>query len=515
MLQLHRDSPAAPVNSRIDPPSLLTLPPLVGQIESMLPEAAPIYLVGGAVRDALLQRPTYDLDFAVNGDALRIARQMADALEGAYFAMDAVHGTGRVILTPSAGARFILDFTRFRGATLEEDLRARDFTVNAMAISLGPEREFYDPLGGSRDLKKKALRACAPDAFVQDPLRILRGVRLAVSLRFQLLPDTRQWMRAAASQLPQVSAERLRDELFRILEGPHPAAALQALDILGALVHVLPELSSLKAIPLNPGGVDAWKHTVRALQKLEDLLEVLGTRYDPGAAADLALAIVVMRLGRYRREITEHLTEELSTGRSARGLLFLATLYHEVGKAEITPAGDEPDLQYSQHAGRAAAAVKERARQLRLSVVEQAHLARIAQGHVRPALLSEAPHQPTRRAIYRFFRDLGPAGVDVCLLSLADFLALHAPAVPQDRWERHVEVIRGLLEAWWEHRSESIDPPEVLNGDDLIRVFGLEPGPRIGRLLEALREAQACGQIREREEALQLARTLLKEDPAT
>jgi tRNA nucleotidyltransferase/poly(A) polymerase len=182
----------------------LNFPALLDSVRAALtsrgtvPAGRTVYLVGGAVRDALLGRASHDLDFSMEGDAIRTARRIADALDGAFYTLDSERDTGRVIVTNTDGSRTIMDFASFRGADLETDLKGRDFTLNAMALSLS-DNSLHDPLGGAMDLKEKRLRACSPTSFSDDPARILRGVRLAAQFGFHILPETRTAMKTAGT----------------------------------------------------------------------------------------------------------------------------------------------------------------------------------------------------------------------------------------------------------------------------------------------------------------------------
>jgi poly(A) polymerase len=262
----------------------LVFPSLVDSVRQALPDGLTIYLVGGAVRDALVSHPTHDLDFALAGEAIKTARQVADMLphigngsilKADFYPLDAERDTGRVIVTNEDGTRTVMDFATFRGPDLESDLGGRDFTLNAIALNLR-DNSLFDPLGGAMDLKEKRLRACSPSAFMDDPVRILRGIRLAAKYGFQILPETRSAMKEAAGGLEKVSPERLRDELCRILDGPQPAACIRALDMLGALETVLPELSGLKGVEQRPPHVhDVWNHTLAVVSHLETILSIL------------------------------------------------------------------------------------------------------------------------------------------------------------------------------------------------------------------------------------------------
>lgn len=494
----------------------LTFPPLLDSVRAALPGDLTVYLVGGAVRDALLGRRTHDLDFALAREAIKTARSVANALQADFYPLDPERDTGRVIVTGADGKRTLMDFAAFRGPDLDSDLAGRDFTLNAIALDLRDD-SLHDPLGGALDLKEKRLRACSPSAFEDDPLRVLRGVRLAAEFGFHILPETRRAMKAAAGRLGDISAERLRDELFRILEGPKPAACLRALDLLGALDVTLPELARLKGVEQPPPHVhDAWAHTLSVLEHLEGILAALAPRYDPETTSDLIGGLLALKIGRYRENLADHFASPLNSNRSLRGLLFLAALYHDVAKPVTRMADEQGQLRFWDHDQQGAGMAAGRARLLALSNDEIQRVETVVRGHMRILFhtnrLLREEKSPSPRAVYRFFRDAGPAGVDLVLLALADLRATYEHTLPQETWSACLDVCRALLEAWFEQRAEQVAPPPLLDGRDLMRALSIQPGPLVGRLLEALREAQAVGDVSSREQALALARTRLEEE---
>ncbi len=313
--------------------------PLLERIISLLPTGFPIYLVGGAIRDALLNRPSYDLDFVTPGDSMKMARKLADELGAAYFPLDTERNVARVVLKAKDDASFQgahsmrVDFSTFQGADLFSDLQGRDFTMNAMAVEIHHLDRLVDPLSGTADLVSKRLRACSDNSFLDDPVRILRAVRFSVDLDLHIQPETLHLMQAAISHLPDISAERLRDELFRILSISHPTTSLQILDKLKVLDTILPEVCMLKDVQQStPHVMDVWNHTLDFLIRLESLLDVLAPEYDPEKAGNLTLDLVSLQLGRYKEQLAEHLNNALNPDRPHRGLIFLAGLYHDVGK---------------------------------------------------------------------------------------------------------------------------------------------------------------------------------------
>jgi putative nucleotidyltransferase with HDIG domain len=485
---------------------------LLAQVAAAIPDQVPLHLVGGAVRDALLGRSTLELDFALPEQVMKYARQVANRLGAAFFPLDQERDTARLILIDPPGQRRILDFAAYRGPDLESDLRGRDFTVNAMALDLRRGKALLDPLGGAADLQAKRLRACSPTSMKDDPLRVLRAVRIAAAYDFHILPETRSQMHAAVNQLPAVSPERLRDELFKILSGPQPHKCIRALDMLGVLSQVLPELVALKGVQQSPPHVhDVWEHTLGVLQQLDNVLKALYLHYSEESAANLLMGLLVLHLGRYRQEIDQHFQTELNIDRSLRGLLFLAALYHDIGKPQTKSVDESNRIRFFQHDQVGEKLLEERARSLRLSNLEIERARTIVRHHLRPVLLSQSSQPVTRKAIYRYFKDTGPAGVDVCLLSLADVLATYDLNITSEQWVRHLDVVRSLLQAWWEKPQESVSPPSIINGNELMEELNLQPGPVVGLLLEAIRENQAVGKIHAKDDAISLAKDYLKD----
>jgi tRNA nucleotidyltransferase/poly(A) polymerase len=484
---------------------------LLNEIGLILPPGVQAYLVGGAVRDAILGRPTNDLDFSVSQNAIGLGRRVADNLDGAFYALDTDRDTARVILYEPDGSRQILDFAGLRGVDINSDLLGRDFTLNAMALDLHGPPKLLDPLDGSNDMRSGLLRACSERAIVDDPLRILRGVRLASAYDLRIVPETTQLMRQAVHLLPRVSVERVRDELVRTLNGPRQAVSLRLLDAFGVLPDILPEIANLKGVEQSPPHInDVWVHTVDVISKLERVLSVLSLHHDPEVAANWALGFISVQLGRYREQIYDQLNDSITTGRSQRSLLFMAALYHDTGKPETFQIDDSGRIRFFKHEVIGSKLVASRGHFLRLSKDEVKYLENIVRNHMRPLSLTKAGNPPSRRAIYRFFRDTGQAGVDVCLLSLADTLATYGPKLPAELWADQLSVVRNLLESWFERQEEAVAPTAIINGGDLIEHFGIAPGPQIGELLNAIREAQATGQVTDRELALDFAKSWLE-----
>jgi len=473
--------------------SLLAVPEAGRRVLGLLVElgspARPLWLVGGAVRQLLATEPLADLDVALPDGAIVLGRRVADRLRARFVVLDEGRGAGRIVGAP--GQAPPVDLVDFRAPTLDGDLRARDFTVNALAVPLAGllrdgSAEVTDPTGGLADLRARVVRLCGPAAIADDPVRALRGVRLAMRSGWRLDPGAEAGIRAGAPLVTRVAAERVRDELVGILGEPGAALGLRMLDRLGVLAALLPESGPMRATaqPL-PHRFDVWEHALRAVEAVDALLADLDALVPWGPA------------------LREHLDEHLGGGVSRRETLRLAALLHDVAKPE-TRAEQGGRVRFFGHDAAGARRAAEIAARLRLPRRASQVLERLVAEHLRPMHLAQAG-EITRRARFRFFRALGDDASDLLLLALADAAALTGGS-PLAVWAGEGgAVVRALMAGADEEAAAATTPP-LLRGEEVMDAFHLAPGPAVGRLLERAREAQALGLVATREEALDYLR---------
>jgi putative nucleotidyltransferase with HDIG domain len=463
-------------------------------------------VVGGAMRDLLLGRPVHDWDFVVERDAISLARATADRLGAAFFPLDDERDTGRVVIRTSGGARTFLDFALRHGLDWRADLEARDLTVNAIALPLGAG-DVIDLFGGQADLDARLVRAVTERSFRDDPARMMRAVRLAGELNFQVEAQTAEWVRRDAALLSNVSAERVRDELGKLLAQPDAFTGVRRMDDLGLLEQVLPETAALRGVEQSaPHHWPALEHTLFVLGALERIVggeqdAVLPYLNAPGFVWDDAQRT----LANFREPLAAHLARPLGDERPAHVSLKLAALLHDCAKLQTRTVDEEGRTHFYRHEEIGAPIAAERVRTLRFTNVEMERVRAVVAHHLRPQQLADANGGVTRRAAYRYFRNVRDAGVDVVLLALADHVATHGPDVQPERWGRRIKAAGELLAEYWEWLAEDVAPPPLVSGHDVMLELGLTPGRRVGELLEVIREAQAAGEIATREEALALA----------
>jgi poly(A) polymerase len=466
----------------------------------------PAWLVGGAVRDRVLGRRTADLDVVLDGEPREAARALAGAARAAAFALSEEYGGWRVVARDGA---WQVDFERLRGVSLEEDLALRDFTVNAIAEPLGepgaaervsPEsvpgvvRELIDPLGGLEDLARRRLREAGPRAFAEDPLRVLRLVRLAVELDLEADPDTRARAQTHAAALGKVAPERIFMELRRVIDAPGAVAGLELMGEVGATAVVLPELEALRGVTQSRyHHLDVYGHTLEVLE------QVIALQEDP-------VAVLGGIEGRSRDGLTALLAEPLADGLTRGGALRWGALLHDAAKPltrEVRPSDGR--VTFIGHDARGAQLAGEVLTGLRASGRLQAHVAALVRNHLRLGFLVHQPQPLARRCVFAYLRSCEPVEVDVTLLSIADRLATRGERA-QEAIDAHLRLARGMLVDALDWRAAGGSPQPLLRGDELARELGIAAGPRLGELLEELAASQYAGEIANREEALERLR---------
>ena len=467
---------------------------------------APVWLVGGALRDLLRGREPHDLDFAVESDARAVARRLADSLGADVFDLDEGRQQSRVLVAD--GMVQAIDFTGLPQG-LEADLHRRDFTINALAAEVGPDGTLspvIDVHRGLVDLDASRLRMTSETALTSDPLRFLRAVRIAIEHGFEIEPATAEAIRRHAPLLPNAAAERQRDELVRIFETHRSARAVRLLDSLGLLAQVLPELLPAKGVeqPANHHYYDVFDHSVECLANLDAMLsrgEPLDTRHERMRA--------VFRWGLEGYPLDEYL-EGRSGAYSRRVLLKLAGLLHDVSKPETRTLEADGRIRFFGHPEKGARKAELICRRLRFGTRETRFVSLLVDNHLRPTMLSQDRSKPpSRRALFRFFRDLDDAAQSCLFLYLGDGSAAAGPRLTEDGWKRMVSYVAYLLA---EHaRVQVVFEPahRLVTGNDLIETLGLAPGPRLGEVLRAIEEAIAAEEVSSRDEAIDYARRLM------
>ena len=461
------------------------------------------------MRDALLGRPARDVDLVVDGDPIAAAARLARRLGGTAVTLDADLPVERVVLgRPIAGVRTI-DLQPPRG-DLAHDLRERDYTANAVAWDPRAPATLIDPLGGTADIRARRLRMVSPANLDADPLRLLRAVRLFAERLLRPDPETATAIRVRAGMVTSAAPERLQYELRLTLASHRAARALRLADTLGLIDPLLPELAEGRGFRQpKEHYYNVLQHQLAAVQALDRLLAPRAT----GAKARRLRAVTwhpEQGLGPWRRRWAGAAD---SPGGRRRAILKLATLLHDVAKPRTRGWRPDGRMHFFGHAEQGGKIARAALARLRFSRADQEVVALLVTEHLRPLQLSSG-ELPTRRAVFRFVRDLSGLEVDALLLSLADHVATVGPRLTPDDLVSHVAYSRWLLDTAEEIAAGTATRKRLLDGGVLMQALGLQPGSEVGRLLRAVEEAWAAGEIGTLDEALTLARRLHEQGEA-
>jgi poly(A) polymerase len=447
------------------------------------PGSPDAWLVGGAVRDALLGRgPLDDADIVVSGPPKDAARHLGKQLDGAVFELSVEFPTWRVTSRPHAAeGTWSIDVAALRAPDIESDLALRDFTVNAIAVPLaegGAAGDAIDPTGGLADLNARILRVASPTAFDDDPLRLMRLARLGAGLGLEPEAGTLAMARERAPLAVDPAGERRWAELRMLMGGADPLRGLDLLDAAGLTPVVLPDVAALRGVEQSANHhLDVHDHTIEVLRRWLDIERDIPAY--AGAAAE---------------RVEEALAQPLADEMTRRDGIRFAAILHDIGKP-ATRTEHNGFVGFRGHDDVGADMIIDLCAELRTSRRFAEYEAAIARHHLTLGFMThERPL--SRRRIWDYISDTGREALDVTLLTVADRLSAQGSGVPEQAIEAHLDLAREMLA---EIVAIEFDgPPEpLLAGDEIAALLGVE-GPDIGAAVRELAAAQFSEEVADR-----------------
>lgn len=446
---------------------MLQFPDIVFSPIEFLASGEAIFLVGGAIRDSLLNVTVKDIDYAVTVDPQGIARKFAEKHAGAFYVLDQERNSYRVLLNQASTKRMVFDFIQMRGNTIQDDLLERDFTINAMAVDLSRPGEIIDPLKGGRDLLDKRLKPVRESSIIDDPVRVIRAVRYAVDLGLSIDRETLLLIDQAVGCLDVISVERKRDELFKILAGKNIGTAMLLLKRFG--------IFSTLRLEVN----DDLDFTARTLKSLDQCISIVCGKTDPQKSPAFLTTSLLLKFGRLSERLAEHFFDLDPSGRMRKSLTLFAGLF-EANSDRI---------------------LKDMLAKFALSTGEITTVGKIVSGRQKTETFLAQPGGIPNRDVYKFFKEEGEVGIDLVIFALSFVFSKALDGHTQFTWLGMLDNADKCLESWFEH-PEIVNPKPLLNGKDLMFQFDLPPGPLVGDLLEGMKEEQASGEINTKVQAL-------------
>jgi len=450
-----------------------------------------VWLVGGFLRDSYIdpKKKKFDFDFCAEEKTLALVKAFSQKISAKFIILDKKQASYRVIVKKRNNV-YTYDFTSMRGKTFKEDLSLRDFTINTLAIDLGDKNlKVIDYFKAGDDLRKKIIRVTTKDVLIDDPLRVLRGFTYLANYGFKLESKTLKLMTKHKKLLRKVSRERINEELFKILCVNDSYKTIAAMDKLKILDELIPHIREARGI--GQGGfhhLDVWNHSLETLRQFEIFCQ--------------------KDLGR-NSQIKNYLLEPLAQKRHRLEIIKLACLLHDIGKPRAKKLLKKRTIFHThEKIGRDLA--EKISLLLRLSVKEKEVLKKLIFWHLRPGYLADQI-KPSKRAIYRFFRDTQEEGVGVILLSLSDWRATRGVLTNAKRRKKHEKIMLNLLDIHLKELKKK-PLPKLVSGYDIMKKLKIGSGPLIGKILKKIKEEQALGRISTKAEALMKAEKIISKD---
>ena len=455
------------------------------------PEDIPqLFLIGGTVRDMLLDSPPKDIDLACKG-AREFAYNLAAYRNAAIVPMEKKPHTPCYRVVDREDSNNYLDIAEIRGETIYDDLMQRDFTINAIAMVVnkdGTLTEIIDPLNGSQDIKKKIVRMAGQDAFESDPLRILRAFRFCATLNFDIETLTLDEMKKGVDLLKAVSGERIFSELLLILDTAKSAMFFNQMDQSRLLAVILPEIRVMKGCLQNTfHHKDVWEHSLLVMENCEDILSELPYFFE------VLSDEVAANLGRDNR----------------LPLTKLAALLHDIGKPacrEINP--DTGRITFYGHDEKGVGLMNEISERLKMSNRDRDFLNVLVAEHLHVFDLARHGVKPSTKM--RWFRKMQDDAIPSVIIGMSDVKSTLGPDSSPEERDNFIGWSKETIRNYYNVIRKRLERRDLITGRDLI-TLGMEPGPEMGRILEQIRSAQDTGELNSSEEALAMARELLSE----
>ena len=474
------------------PPKLNLYIPYISKIKDIANKlGVNIWLVGGFLRDFYLKvdKEFLDFDFCVEKNTLDFVEEFSKLFSFKYIVLDEKNLTFRVIIKRKEKI-YNYDFTNMRGRDIKEDLFLRDFSINTLAININDKKlKVLDYFNAKKDLDNRIIKVVNEKNFLDDPLRILRVFFFMANYNFKIENNTLKAISKYKNFLNKVSGERINEELFKILKAKKSYKAIKLMSNLKIIDIIIPQIKNTRGVSQGRyHHLDVWEHSLETLLQFENM-------YNKKLYKD--------------RDLFRYLNTEIIQNRTRLQVIKLACLLHDIGKPKAKSKKKKKTIFYC-HEKIGKEIIEKITERLKFANKIKETLQRLVFWHLRPGYLADQV-KPSKRAIYRFFRDTSEDGISVILLSLADWKATRGPLTSKIRRKKHQDVMFKIIKDYFNEKNKK-PLPKLIDGYDIMDRFNIQPSPLVGKILKKIKEEQALGNINTKKEALKIAREVIKNE---
>ena len=420
-----------------------------------------IYLVGGAVRDAFLNKETYDKDIV-------------------FIPLDEVNKIYRIVLQDKIN---YIDITNPIENSLEKDLKRRDFTINAIALRIS-DGEIIDITNGRNDIENKLIRMISPENFDDDPLRILRAFRFESCLGFEIEENTLLEIKSRTNLITKPAIERINYEILKLFSGEYSVKALLSMDEAGITELIFPPMTDVKKVPPNTHHhLDLFHHSIEVVNQIQQLYN---------QSCD---------------EIKEHLNQQDFGGFSRLAHLKLAGFLHDIGKFSTWTIEEGGRHRFIKHDDVGAKMAENMLKSMHFSKKQIEYITKQIKLHIYPSSVIQAPNLSEKHYM-RYIRKMESDVIDNIILAKADRLSARGKDITEEILKNNLEGLDKMLN-YYLNIKDSLKPlPKLIDGKEVMEILNLSPSPKLGEVLNELKEAQISGDINTKEEAINFIKSL-------
>ena len=434
------------------------------------------YLVGGFVRDLILNYENFDRDIIIeNCDIKELTKKIANDIDASFVPLDTENKIYRIVLKDKIN---YIDFAAPIEDNIEKDLLRRDLTLNAIAFDIN-KGKFIDISGGLKDIENKTIKGISEQNFIDDPLRLLRVFRFYSKLGFRIDSSLKDIIKKYNANILSPAKERVNTELLKLFEGKYTDSALIEMDKLGLLEHIFPIMKEVKKIPNNPHHhLDLFNHSIETVKQVQIYYETSC------------------------EENKEHLDSNTMGNVKRLAFLKLAAFLHDIGKPSTwTIEEGTGKHRFFKHDDAGSKLASSILKELKFSKKQISYIQKLIKYHIYPSAVV-CSDGFTEKTQMRFYRKMGEEVIDVIVLAAADRLSAQGPEITEEITSNNLNGLKMMLDNYIKLRKSIKPLPKLLDGNEIMQIKNLNQCKELGLIIKKLHEAQLSGDITTKDEAI-------------